>query len=143
MPEWWPLSDVQNWWLGIASAVTFAGTLIGIPWLVARIRPDYFVNTTPAAESWWGRHRAVRVAALILKNALGVVLVLVGIVLLALPGQGVLTIVIGVMLLNFPGKRRFELWLVQRNSVSKGIHWIRRKAGRAPLELPDRASPRD
>jgi hypothetical protein len=44
---------------------------------------------------------------------------------------------IGLMLLEFPGKRRMELWLIRRKAISSAIHWIRAKAGRPPLEIPD------
>jgi hypothetical protein len=55
--------------------------------------------------------------------------------MLVLPGQGVLTILAGITLLNYPGKRRLELWLVRRPAIHRAIDWIRRRAGRAPLEL--------
>ncbi|MBL8850214.1 MAG: hypothetical protein JNG89_11045 [Planctomycetaceae bacterium] len=83
-------------------------------------------------------HPVVRLMFLILKNGLGVVLVLVGLVL-SLPfvfGQGVLTILIGVSLLDLPGKRRLELAIIRREAVHKSINWIRKKAGRPPLTMP-------
>jgi len=69
------------------------------------------------------------------KNVLGGVFILVGIVLLALPGQGLLTILVGVMLLNFPGKFAFERWLVTRRPILRSVNWLRRRARRAPLTL--------
>ena len=74
----------------------------------------------------------------IAKNALGVVVVLLGIVLSLplVPGQGLLTILMGLMLLDFPGKRRMEIWMIRRKGIAKGIAWIRRKAGRQPLIIP-------
>jgi hypothetical protein len=72
---------------------------------------------------------------LIGRNALGYVFIVVGIVMLVIPGQGVLTIVIGIMLLNFPGKYRLERWLVVRRPVLRSINWLRRRSKRNPLVL--------
>ena len=38
---------------------------------------------------------------------------LVGVAMLALPGQGLLTMLVGIMLMNFPGKFRLEQALIR------------------------------
>lgn len=119
------------------SVLTFVGTLLLMPILVVRIPADYFVQSrreTAFAKS----HPVVRMTFLILKNGLGVVLLLVGLVL-SLPfvfGQGVLTMLVGISLLDLPGKRRLELAIIRREPVHKSLNWIRHKAGRPPLQLP-------
>jgi hypothetical protein len=125
-------------WLVAFSLVSFFGTLAAIPVIVARIRPDYFVEREPPPRSWPGRHPAIRILFHAGKTGLGIVLVLLGIVLSlpGVPGQGLLTILIGLMLLEFPGKRRMELWLIRRKSIAAAVAWIRTKAGRPPLEIP-------
>ena len=135
MFEWWPFSEEANWWMFAASAGMFVGSLLLIPLIVARIRPDYFIERAPPPSSWTGRHPALRIAWHIGKNAAGAVLFLAGIAMLVLPGQGLLTILIGVMMLDFPGKRRMELWMVRRRGVLTAINWLRRKTGRPPLEM--------
>jgi hypothetical protein len=70
----------------------------------------------------------------VLKNALGVVLLLGGIVMLFLPGQGLLTMFLGIVLMDFPGKFRLERYLISRGPVLKSINWIRRKAEVSELE---------
>ena len=52
-----------------------------------------------------------------------------------------LTLLIGLTLLDFPGKRKLELWLVRRPSIRSAIDWIRTRAGREPLILPDPPGP--
>jgi len=74
---------------------------------------------------------------LIGKNALGYILIVAGIVMLALPGQGILAILIGIMLLNFPGKFRLERWIITRRPVIRSINWLRQRAKRAPLVLDE------
>jgi hypothetical protein len=69
------------------------------------------------------------------KNVLGVIFLIAGLAMLALPGQGILTIVIGLALLDFPGKFALERWLVTRKAVLNSINWMRRKRGRPPLIL--------
>jgi len=109
------------------------GTLIALPFLVAHIRPDYFVQPTPPRETWLGRHGVLRTLLLVVKNALGLVLILAGTAMLVLPGQGLLTILFGLTLLNFPGKRRLELWLVRQRGVLRAMNWMRYKLNKPPL----------
>jgi hypothetical protein len=98
---------------------------------------DYFLRITPGAESRQSRHPALRAVLLIAKNLLGGVLFLSGLLMLALPGQGLLSILLGVSLLDFPGKRRLELYIVTRKVVSRTMNWMRARAGRPPLRLPE------
>ncbi|MCC5858563.1 MAG: hypothetical protein JJT90_10430 [Ectothiorhodospiraceae bacterium] len=131
------LADNQGilFWLTGLSVLMFLGTLVLVPLLVIRIPATYFAH----------RHREERVIAhrrpvlwLVLelvKSAVGVVLILAGMLMLVLPGQGVLTILMGLTLLNFPGKFRLERWVVSRPAVYQSINWLRRRAGRHPLIL--------
>ena len=57
--------------------------------------------------------------------------------MLVTPGQGVLTILVGLLFLDFPGKFALERRLVQMKPVLAAIVWVRTKAGRPPLELPE------
>lgn len=137
IPEAW-LHDPATplgWLIGLSVAM-FVGSLFALPLLVARMRSDYFLDPDPGEESWAGRHPVIRFAMHTVKNAAGLVLVVVGIAMLVLPGQGILTILAGITLLNFPGKRRLELAIVRRRPVRRGIEWIRKRANRPPLILP-------
>ena len=110
----------------VTSAIVTA-FIVGIP-------PDHFV-----AEKRGLQRRItspmLRVAAIIGKNLLGALLVVAGIVLAlpGVPGQGVLTILVGILLLDIPGKRRFELALVRRAAVHRVINKVRARFHRAPL----------
>jgi hypothetical protein len=71
----------------------------------------------------------------LLRNALGLILIVAG-AILALPGgpgQGLLTILVGFMLLVFPGKRRLELKLAKRPGVLGVINRLRSCFGSPPL----------
>ena len=104
---------------------------------IGRMSPDYFVRDETSSSAWRQRYPLLGVVALLLKNAFGVVLVLMGLAMLVLPGQGVLTLLIGIGLLDFPGKRKLEKKIVCTPAVRKTMDAIRRRAGQPPLVLPD------
>ena len=104
---------------------------------IGRMSPDYFVRDETSSSVWRQRTPLLGVGALLLKNAFGVVLVLMGLAMLVLPGQGVLTLLIGIGLLDFPGKRNLEKKIVRTPAVRKAMDAIRRRAGQPPLVLPD------
>jgi len=137
MIEWVRMHPAFVGWLSLFSLATFFGTLIIIPMIVVRIPEDYFLYDAAHLKSYHRHHPLVRFFTLILKNVLGVVFILSGIAMLFLPGQGVLTILIGITFVDFPGKRALELRFISRDSVHKTINWLRAKALRPPLRLPE------
>lgn len=121
--------------LGIFSVVCFVGTLVAIPFILVRLPPDYFDHRR--RRPWMdGQHPALRLAARIAKNVLGIVFLLAGIAMLVLPGQGLLTMVIGISLMDFPGKRQLERKLIGKPAVLNAINAIRGKLGHPPLHDP-------
>jgi len=124
------------WALGISSVLMFVGSLILIPILIARIPADYFTREQRPEDSFFGRHRLMRLIGLIVKNMFGLIFIIAGIAMLALPGQGVLSILIGISLMNFPGKRKLELRIISQRAVYKAVNWIRAKTNKPPLQLP-------
>lgn len=132
----------QDWqllatWVFGLSILMFVGSLIVVPIAVTRMPADYFVSRQ-VRKSWRGTNPVARYGWLVLKNTIGYVLVLAGIAMLILPGQGMATIFVGLMLLDFPGKRRLESKIVRKRPVLRAINWIRARAGRPPVILPDR-----
>jgi archaellum biogenesis protein FlaJ (TadC family) len=115
--------------------LTVLGSLGFVVVALVRLPADYFRDeyVSPLARE----RRIVRWAGLIVQNAVGAVLVLLGLLLSVpgIPGQGVLTILIGVMLLSFPGKRRLERRLVSRPRVLAAINGVRARFGKPPLSL--------
>lgn len=122
--------------LAVGSLVTFVGTLVVVPILLVRMRADYFVDPEPQ-DSFHHRHPALRAAGATLKNLLGAAMVMIGLVLLVLPGQGILSILVGVSLLDFPGKRRVERHIAMQSHVRRSIDWIRGRHGHPPLQFDD------
>ena len=134
--------DWQEHWQGLLLAASAASLFIGVatvlavPWIVTRLPPEYF--SRQRRETWRSEfQRPLPALVLVLvKNALGFVLALLGLVMLLTPGQGVLTLLVGLMLMNFPGKYRLERWLVQRAGVLRGLNWLRRRRGQVPFAPP-------
>jgi hypothetical protein len=116
----------------VLSIVFFVGSLIAIPFILVRLPADFFDVRVP--RPWMENHHPVlRVLGHILKNVFGLIFVLVGFLMLFLPGQGVLTMLIGITLLEFPGKRNLEAKLIGQPTVLNAINSMRDKFGKPPL----------
>jgi hypothetical protein len=124
------------YWMAGVSLVLFAGTLALVPWMVVRIPADYFAGRK-RDERRSLRHRSfpLWLALMIVKNLVGAVFVVAGIVMLALPGQGVLTMLFGLALMNYPGKYRLERWILSRGPALRLVNRLRRRRGRPALIL--------
>lgn len=144
MPPWVPESvrPALNWalsppalaWASGVSLVFFVGSILALPWLVARLPEDYFVHDDDPPSAILRRPGAVT-ASRLLRNALGVLLLFAGVAMLVLPGQGLLTIIVALGLIEFRGKRALQRRLVSRPSVLSTLNKIRARAGKPPLVL--------
>ena len=118
-----------QWLAGISLGTFLLGALL-MPWLLARLPVDHLRG---APRELVRTHWLLRA----LKNALGLVLLVAGLVLLYLPGQGVLTMLAGLWLVDLPGKHWLERRLLGRPRVFASINWLRARAGKPPLLPPD------
>ncbi len=118
------------WLVGLTtlSLACFAGSLLALPWLVARAPTDYFVRPRKP------RHGGSLVR-LVVRNVLGACLLGLGLLMLVLPGQGLLTIVVSLTLLDFRGKHRLVRRLVARPGVAAALQWLRARTRRPPFDL--------
>jgi hypothetical protein len=129
-----------TWKRALLGVLIFGGTfcvnLAIVSFILIKIPADHF-GKNHKIQFWSGPRPALRAAALVGKNILGMFLVALGIVLSVpgVPGQGLLTILLGIMLLDFPGKRRLEQKLLSRPQVVKSINGLRGRFGKPPLEL--------
>ncbi len=144
MPEWL----IEGWsfikdretlftWIGGISLSILIVSAIAVPIIIGRMPHDYFLESSETAEEIREQHPALRIAFLVLKNLIGGTLVLGGILMIITPGQGILTIMIGLLLMNFPGKHHFEIWLIRLGPLNRAIQWMRKRAGKRPLQLPE------
>lgn len=119
--------------LGGLSVLTFVGSLIAVPWLIGRLRADYFLTHWQVVRARHRRHPALALTVFLARNTLGLLLVAAGLAMLFLPGQGLLTVLIGVSVMDFPGKRGLLQRLVRGPKVQRALNWIRRKRGKEPF----------
>jgi len=115
---------------------SFSVSIIVITFILVRLPPMYF-HESHSRDFLSGRHTSIRWIGIAIKNLVGVLLVLLGILMSipGVPGQGMLTILLGIVLLDLPGKRRVERALIGRPSVLAKINRLRLRFGRPPLVL--------
>lgn len=116
--------------------ISFAVNLAIVSVVLVKIPANYFKKSY-LRGFFKDRLPIVRVLGIIGKNVLGLLLVVGGILLSlpGVPGQGILTILLGIMLLDLPGLRRLELKLVSRPKVFETINRLRHRFGKPPLVL--------
>ena len=116
------------------SIATLVMTFILLPFMIVRLPEDYFLEThRPLRVS---RFLIVRLLIMAVKNVIGLGFVVLGILMLFVPGQGILTIVVGLTIMNYPGKFKLERWLIMRPRVLPALNWLRRRYGYPPLQDP-------
>jgi hypothetical protein len=135
----WGLSWWEVLFATAFSVVTFVVGSAFVTFVLVRLPANYFHSSHPRvflAE----RHPVLRTVGVFVKNLLGVVLVILGIIMAVpgVPGPGVLTILLGVMMLDFPGKRDLEARFVGQPRVYSAVNALRAKFGKPPLMLDEK-----
>ena len=121
--------------LGLLSVLTFIGSLVAIPWIIARLPENYFIRHRQLVAERHKSHPLLARITLVFRNALGLVFLVAGIAMLVLPGQGVITILIGLSFMDFPKKHQAVDYLVRRRRVIKLLNWIRQKEKKPPFRF--------
>lgn len=122
-------------WVGALSLLTFIGSLIATPWIIARLPVDFFIRHRQKVEERHRHHPVIARLIYITRNGIGFIFFLAGLAMLVLPGQGIITILIGVCFLDFPRKHHLVEYLIHRPSVIRLLNWIRRKEKKPPFVL--------
>ncbi|WP_223897583.1 PGPGW domain-containing protein [Sulfurovum sp. TSL1] len=122
-------------WSTLVSIISVIASILLIPWIVTKIPADYFTHPKRQKLLWGDQPKIVRFIFILLKNIIGVMLVLGGIALLFLPGQGILTILIGLLIMDFPYKYKFEIWIIKHTFLLNSINKLRSKAKKRPLVI--------
>ncbi|MFW6151643.1 MAG: PGPGW domain-containing protein [Verrucomicrobiota bacterium] len=121
---------------GISLVVMLASVMV-IPAILIRMRPDYFVRDCRKRPVPAAKQTFFLPVIILARNFLGILLIIAGIVMLVTPGQGLMSIFVGLLVMDFPGKYRFERWLIRRRHVHRSVNWLRKKAGRPPVIVPE------
>lgn len=137
LAAFWETLTIGNVLLGVALfLVSLTVSFIAIAVVMVKIPANYF-STHYKQDFLPGSHWTVRWGAVMLKNILGVFLILLGILLSlpGVPGQGILTILLGLIMIDIPGKRPLEARIIKRPTVLAAVNRLREKYGKPPLEL--------
>ena len=132
----------MDWRYIVASAllaiVAFVASLVVVTVLLVNLPPNFFLESH-SRHLWIDRHPVIRWSGLILKNAAGWFLVLLGgiLILPGVPGQGVLTILLGLILVDFPGKKKVERRVLSRPRLRARINQLRQRFDKSPLLLDE------
>lgn len=116
--------------LSVLSVLMLVASVLLVPWLVIRAPRDVFVRDAPPERG------PLALVLLLLRNLLGAVLFVAGLLMLVLPGQGVITMVVALCLADVPRKRALLRRIVARRTVWRTLAWIRAKAGVPPFDAP-------
>lgn len=99
---------------------------------MVKIPADYF-SSTYVKNIDQDKHFSVRWAAFIIKNVIGFILIIAGVIMIFTPGPGVPTILLGLIMMDIPGKRPLEAKLIQRPAVLSAINHLRSRYNKPPL----------
>ncbi len=126
----------------VVYGLTVVVSLLIVGVMLVRLPVTYFLERSERAL-WVDHHPIARLGLHLLKNLLGIAVVILGLLLSlpGIPGQGVLTVLIGLMLIDFPGKMRLERRLIQIPRVRHSVDRLRQRYGKPPLILDGAVSP--
>lgn len=124
-------------WLALASIASLILAIALLPTIVLRLPSNYFIRERRSPVRRESEHRLPLTFANIVKNLIGVVFILAGILMLFIPGQGLLTMLIGLILTNFPGKYRLEQKMIRQPKIAQTLNGLRARAGKEHFELPN------
>ena len=112
----------------VSVIISYAGIVVGM----VKIPADYF-SSSYIKNDHSNRHFSIRWGALIIKNIIGLILVIAGIIMIFTPGPGVPTILLGLIMMDIPGKRPLEAKLIQRPMVLSAVNDLRARYKKPPL----------
>jgi hypothetical protein len=132
--EW--LAD-NAWWLTIAGVAMSLGGLGILLALAVTMPADHFMPRYRGAEER-RRHPAVRLLLRVVRNVIGAIMIVLGLVMAIpmVPGPGVLFILLGVSLMDIPGKHAMVRYIVSRPLVLQPLNTLRAKWNRPPVQIP-------
>lgn len=135
LPQFW---ETVTWGKIVVGAllllVQVAVSYAAIIFVMVKLPADYFSSSYARNHSTDGSF-FIRWGAVILKNLVGLILVIAGIIMVVTPGPGGLTILLGLVMMDIPGKRPLETKLIQKPAVLSAINNLRARYKKSPLIL--------
>lgn len=116
------------WTLAASSGVLVVISLALTPLVVRLLPGDYFLQNQQHRRT--RKHPVVYVC----KQSAGLLLLVLGLLMLVLPGQGLLTILASLFVLDFPGKIALLRNLIERFQLLPVLNRIRTRHGIQPFD---------
>lgn len=132
----WDLAGQYPELLILVTVISVVGMVLGIlavSRLVVWLPSEYFLMMSSAGRP----PKLLKKRIWFVKNLIGAGLLILGFVMLFVPGQGLLTLFLGLVFLDFPGKRKVILFLIRRKTIRTSLNWVRRKKGCRLFVFPD------
>jgi hypothetical protein len=124
-----------GWAAGLAIGVgaMLLSTALGLA-VVLWLPRDYFVRG-PVDRGLRQRHVILWLSLTVLRNILGLIVLIVGLIMAMplVPGPGLFVSVVGLGLLDFPGKRALERRLLGERHILSSVNRIRARFGKDSL----------
>jgi len=114
--------------------VSFAVSTFIVSVIMVQIPANYF-HSDYEHHFLTDKHPILRWTVIVIKNIVGVILILLGIVMMfpGVPGPGVLTVLIGLILIDLPGKRKVEALIINRPTILNAVNNLRTRYNKEPL----------
>ena len=114
----------------LSLAISFTAIVIVLVKIPKNYFSSHYTQDLLPGSSW-----LVRWGAVVLKNLLGLFLIILGLLLSlpGVPGQGLLTILLGLVLMDIPGKRPLEARIIKRPAILSAANRLRERFGKEPL----------
>ncbi|MBA4724185.1 MAG: PGPGW domain-containing protein [Gammaproteobacteria bacterium] len=132
--EWLEKNSYVLLYLGIFSFCIFFISIFGIKYFAAKIPKDYFTNKQRVSRLKESS-LALWLVYIVIKNFIGYIFIIFGILALVLPGQGILMILIGLVMSDYPRKQNLERRIISIKTVRRGVNWLRKKSGVEEIEF--------
>jgi hypothetical protein len=113
-------------WCAVGAVVGFVLGALAAGVALVYLPADYFVRSP--------QQHSLSLPWRIAKNVLGAALVVLGVIMVFVPGQGLLTIVVGLVLIDFPGKQAWIKKILDRPGLLDKINRLRDRYGKPPLK---------
>ena len=129
-----------TWWqIGLAVAGALGGIVLSyivVSIVIVRMPVNYF-HSDREHHFLPDTNPVLRSVAIAVKNIIGVLMILIGIVLSlpAVPGPGLVTVFIGLMITDIPGKRVVEAKIIKRPLVLSAVNRLRARYNRPALVI--------
>lgn len=107
------------------SIVLFVASLLFVVYWLVQVPADYFVS----------EHSTNKSGPELLRSVLGFILVVMGVLMLVLPGQGVVTMVIGFLMIDTKWSKKYAEKILKKKNVKRTINNLRKKFRREEMQF--------